>query len=131
MRGNAVYTRTVTTEEGPLLSESMHKWVEAHRVGPKISAYAYDKDGIYELILVDNRNGRENQYLRTDVKIRQWRNKLYLEFADTQAISENDIKYNQETYLILKEQPAIIKLTVNGDEEILIPETGSEPITQP
>lgn len=129
--GEEVYSRTVTVEEGPLMSEFMKSWVQNHRNESKISAYAYKKDGVYELLLVDNRNGQKNQYLRTDVVSKNREGTLYIEYTDTNAVSEENVQYNKETYLILTEEPSLIKLTINGYESVLKPEIGNELITQP
>ncbi len=131
LRGNEVYMRTVTSEEGPLLSEPMQVWIQDHRKESKISAYAYKNDGVYELLLVDNRNNSKGQYLRTKTSSKKRGTVLYVEYTDNNAASENDIQYNQENYFILNKEPSQIKLTINGVEQILQPEIGTSPITQP
>jgi uncharacterized protein YxeA len=131
MLEGAVYTRTVTPEDGPLLSESMQAWIADHRTERKISAYAYIKDGVYELLLLDNRNDRENQYVTTDISTKLHGNDLHIKYTDTAAVSEGNIHYNEETYLILRRPPSLITISVDGVERILQPEIGDSPITQP
>jgi hypothetical protein len=129
-QGSVVYERTVTAEEGPLLTLQIQNWIQEHRNEPKISSYAYTGDGVYELLLVDNRNDHKNQYLNTNVSTRLKGSTLYITYTDMNATDDSDVQYNQETYLILKEPPSFIKISINGDEQILEPVIGNEPITQ-
>lgn len=129
-RGSVVYERTVTSEEGPFLTTQMENWIQTHRNEPKISSYAYTGDGVYELLIVDNRNALKNQYLKTNISTRLKGDILYITYTDINATDESETQYNQETYLILKEQPSSIMMKINGDEQVLIPEIGNDPITQ-
>jgi hypothetical protein len=127
---SVVYSRVVTEENGPALTETMQGWVKNHRTEAGVSAYSYTKDGVYELILVDNRHSGPAQYLQTKYAAKQSNHTLTIEIKDIEATSEESVQYNESVYYILKEKPEVINLIINGKETTLNPEEGESAILE-
>ncbi len=129
-KAGVVFLQTVTGEWGPTLTTSTLEWVATQRSKPGISGYWYEGDGVYELIIVDNRYTQANLYLDTTVRARQSNQGLVITIEDQPAVDDSNVEYNQETYFILKDNPKNITLRINNEEQNLTLEKGTLPITE-
>ncbi len=126
-RGEEVYLRIVEPEYGPELNADLQNLIESEKAKVGIFTYAFSGDGVYELLLVDNRILDKNLYLNTEISARMYDDVLKIKIIDNDAVSEGDIVYNQKAYLILKSKPTKIEIYVNGElYEVVMEESQSQ-----
>lgn len=122
-KGDVVYLAIVEPEYGPELNLELQKLIESEKIKVGVFAYSFSEDGVYELLLVDSRFTENNLYLNTEISARMYDDVLRIKITDSDAVSDEDVAYNQMAYLILKNEPAKIETYLNGEiYEIVIEE---------
>lgn len=129
-RGEEVYLRIVEPEYGPELNADLQNLIESEKANVGIFTYAFSGDGVYELLLVDNRILDKNLYLNTEISARMYGDVLKIKIIDNDAVSEGDIAYNQKAYLILKSKPTKIETYVNGELYVVVMEESQSQIVK-
>jgi hypothetical protein len=129
-QGEVVYLRIVEPESGPELSVDLQNWLQSHSVNEGVFVNSYSGDGVYELLLSDNRFLDKNLYLSTEINARLHDGELRINITDSNAVTENDVSYNKNAYLILKDKPTSIKVYVNDVLQDVIVEEGKNAIVE-
>jgi hypothetical protein len=126
---DTVYVRVISEAEGPLLTSPMYAWIDEKRGGSGVHVYERTGDSYYELVFVDNRH-ESVPYTHTSSEVFLKNGELSVVLQDEPAVSESDILYNQEYYLLLKEKPASMHVSVNGERYMIRLENGDWEITE-
>lgn len=97
------------------LSDNIIQLLENNKITDDVKLYVTHVDGVYEYLLYYAHNKGENLYQMISIKPYMQKDILKLEIDVSDAMDEGNVNDELYTYMILKEEPKQIQVSINGE----------------